>query len=394
MGLKFLSRLFSGRKSQQQEQAVARRCFVEPLEKREFLTLTVTSMLADNRGSVQVTLGGDAIPTSVHRTSVQVYTTGPDGKIYTADDVFVPSAVRYYANIRRISINFDLAANTQYRVKLVSSRIRELGTNAMLDGEFSGTFPTGNGVEGGNTEFTVAHDRSTTPLVRMSTSAGVITLKVFRGLKPQTAAQFLAHVNAGDYDNIFFTRLYKVTGLEIVQGGSMKIDSNGNLVEPNPGSPVVNEFTTNGVINNTKYTMAFAKAGGNPDSATNQFFFNTNDNTQQLGPGNNGGFTVFADVANNSSKAVIDNIAALETVTLHYDDTGGHHGVGPHTSATGLVQVPVNDKTVYQGFGSDEIVSFNPFLINFVPNGNFNANRDLVVIGRTSMIYKLVKLTS
>lgn len=382
--MKLLSRLFSRRESQP-TQAQARPCLVEPLEKREFLTLMVTSMIADNRGSVQVTLNQEADPLTVHRTSVQVYTTGPDGKIYTADDVFVPAAVRYVSGIRRISINFSLPVNTQYRVKLVSSRIKDLVGN-MLDGEFSGTFPTGNNVPGGNTEFTVVHDKSATPTVRMSTSKGVITLKVLRGLKPRTAAHFLSHVNSGDYDNIFFTR--KIDGF-IIQTGSLKIDQNNQVVQPNAGASVANEFTTN-PISNVRGTLAFAK-GGSPDSATNQFFFNLGNNGANL-DNQNGGFTVFAQVANASSLAVMDAIGGLPDVALHNNLTG--NGVLPSMIPTGLTNVPVNDEQKYDGFGQPEIISNNPFEVNFVVTGNFDATADTVVIGRTAMIYKLVKLTS
>ncbi len=38
------------------------------------------------------------------------------------------------------------------------------------------------------------------PLVRMTTSAGVIDIEVFPGQAPQTAANFLAYVDAGFYD--------------------------------------------------------------------------------------------------------------------------------------------------------------------------------------------------
>lgn len=386
MGMKFLSRFFSNRNQNHQNESLSRPCLVEPLEKREFLTLTVASMLADNRGSVLVTLGGDANPATVHRTSVQVYTTGPDGRIYTADDTFVPSAVRYVAAIRRISINFSLPANTQYRVKLVSSRIRELGTNAMLDGEFNGTFPTGNGVPGGNTEFTVVHDRSATPIVRMSTSKGVITLRVLRGLKPKTASHFLSHVNSGDYDNIFFTR--NIPGF-IIQTGSLKIDQSNNVVQPNAGPTLQNEFTTN-PISNTRGTLAFAKGFG-PDSATNQFFFNLGNNGPNL-DNQNEGFTVFAQVANAASLAVMDAIAGLDTVALHNDVTG--NGVLPNMTPTGLTHVPINDIQKYPG-GLQDV---NPDLEiddqQFVVTGNFDPSADTVIIGRTAMLYRLQKLTS
>src|SRR5690606_20988394 len=54
---------------------------------------------------------------------------------------------------------------------------------------------------------------------------------------------------------------------------------------------------------NKERTIAMAKLGGNPDSATNQFFFNLNDNGSNIQGGQefgldfqNGGFTVFGQV--------------------------------------------------------------------------------------------------
>src|SRR6478736_5132239 len=60
-------------------------------------------------------------------------------------------------------------------------------------------------------------------------------------------------------------------------------------------------------------TLAMAKLDGDPDSATNQWFFNTANNASNLN-NNNGGFTVFGRITTNASLAVMDNIAARQTV--------------------------------------------------------------------------------
>jgi hypothetical protein len=55
-----------------------------------------------------------------------------------------------------------------------------------------------------------------------------------------------------------------------------------------------------------------AKLGGDPNSATNQFFFNLNDNSQNL-DNQNGGFTVFAGLLNNR---VVTEMATGEVINL------------------------------------------------------------------------------
>lgn len=61
---------------------------------------------------------------------------------------------------------------------------------------------------------------------------------------------------------------------------------------------------------NVERTIAMAKLGSNPDSATNQWFINLDDNSENL-DNQNGGFTVFARVITDASWTVVTNIAAL-----------------------------------------------------------------------------------
>lgn len=135
-----------------------------------------------------------------------------------------------------------------------------------------------------------------------------------RTAAPLSAAQFLNHVNNNllpnstterfsSYDNSLVHRVD--TSVGVIQGGGFVFPSFATLPQ---GPSVTNEYSD--TRPNTRGTIAFAKQGGNPNSATNQWFINTKDNTTVLGPTNNGGFTTFGQVL-GSGMTVVDAIAAL-----------------------------------------------------------------------------------
>ena len=68
-------------------------------------------------------------------------------------------------------------------------------------------------------------------------------------------------------------------------------------------SPVVNEFD----ISNTRGTVAMAKLGGDPDSATSQWFVNLADNSANL-DAQNGGLTLFSNIFDNASAEAISSL--------------------------------------------------------------------------------------
>jgi hypothetical protein len=101
--------------------------------------------------------------TSVDATTVVVQRSGGDGTFGDGNEVTItPVSVTVpAANTKTIVVDISTAPPIEdvYRVTLVgtgATMIRDLGGNA-LDGEFSGTFPSGNGTQGGNfvAKFTV-----------------------------------------------------------------------------------------------------------------------------------------------------------------------------------------------------------------------------------------------
>ncbi|MCX6876332.1 MAG: peptidylprolyl isomerase [Verrucomicrobia bacterium] len=112
----------------------------------------------------------------------------------------------------------------------------------------------------------------------------VLDMALFSNRTPVTRTNFLKYVADGDYVNSFIHR--SVPGF-VIQGGASRIVSN-NIVAVPTDPPIVNEFG----VSNTLSTISMAKLGGDPNSATSQWFVSLGENTDILDP-QNGGFTVF-----------------------------------------------------------------------------------------------------
>jgi len=120
---------------------------------------------------------------------------------------------------------------------------------------------------------------------------------------PATAANFLSYVDGGHYQNTIIHR--SVPGF-VVQGGGFTATGTPDLVSNvTQFAAVVNEPkpTSATAPNNIRGTIAMAKLGSDPNSATNQWFFNLADNSANL-DNQNGGFTVFGRVLGSGMNAV------------------------------------------------------------------------------------------
>jgi peptidyl-prolyl cis-trans isomerase A (cyclophilin A) len=139
-------------------------------------------------------------------------------------------------------------------------------------------------------------------MVRFDTVMGNFHVQLFDSVTPLTVDNFLNYVNDGDYTDSFFHRL--VDGF-ILQGGGFAYYG-GPITDIPSDPPVQNEFN----VSNTYGTIAMAKLGDDPNSATNQFFFNLGDNSANL-DNQNEGFTVFGEVAGNGMD-VVELLAAQQ----------------------------------------------------------------------------------
>jgi cyclophilin family peptidyl-prolyl cis-trans isomerase len=135
--------------------------------------------------------------------------------------------------------------------------------------------------------------------VKLQTTMGDIVIEMESQAAPNTVKNFIQYVESGFYNGIIFHRV--IPGF-MIQGGGFTV----NMEQKKANAPVKNEFK----ISNTRGTVAMAKLGGNPDSATCQFFISVADNSSNLDH-QNGGFTVFGKVVEGMD--VVDKIVNVKT---------------------------------------------------------------------------------
>jgi len=132
-------------------------------------------------------------------------------------------------------------------------------------------------------------------IVQLSTAYGNMKFELYDTDKPITVANFLSYITSGRYDDSFSHRL---ADNFVLQGGGYKIVDDEVWSVPTFGS-IVNEYNSGKVYSNTLGTIAMAKLGGDPNSATSQWFINLGNNGGTPPNGldyQNGGFTVFGSI--------------------------------------------------------------------------------------------------
>lgn len=160
--------------------------------------------------------------------------------------------------------------------------------------------------------------------VKLQTVQGEIEILLYDTDAPRTVANFLAYVNSGAYNNSFIHR--SAPGF-VIQGGGYRWDATANNSAAITELPaVVNEFSS--TRSNLRGTIAMARIGGQPNSATSQWFINLADTNRFL-DSVDGGFTVFGKVS-EAGMRVVDAIARLPIINV-----GGPFTELPVVSAPG-----------------------------------------------------------
>jgi peptidyl-prolyl cis-trans isomerase B (cyclophilin B) len=140
---------------------------------------------------------------------------------------------------------------------------------------------------------------------------GNVTVEIDADKAPKSAANFMAYVAKGHYDNTVFHRV--IDGF-MVQGGGFE----PGMMQKPVDAPIDNEG--NNGLKNLKYTLAMARTQ-EPHSATAQFFINVADNDflNHTAPSRQGwGYAVFGKVV--AGNDVVDAIRKVKTTRKGFHD--------------------------------------------------------------------------
>ncbi|MFO7536392.1 MAG: peptidylprolyl isomerase [Kiritimatiellia bacterium] len=152
----------------------------------------------------------------------------------------------------------------------------------------------------------MADIQNETPRVKVKTSKGDFTIRLFGDKAPVSVANFLRYVDEGFYTGTIFHRV--IDGF-MIQGGGFNEEMRQKTTRP----PIRNE-ARNG-LKNRRGTIAMARTNV-VDSATAQFFINVADNAflDHRSPDAQGfGYCVFGEVI--SGIETVDAIRLLKTGT-------------------------------------------------------------------------------
>jgi cyclophilin family peptidyl-prolyl cis-trans isomerase len=131
---------------------------------------------------------------------------------------------------------------------------------------------------------------------------GSLDIELFDQEKPETVKNFLRYVYRGVYSNLVIHRLVQNF---VLQGGHVKIldsastDAFSEYTEGLNYGPITNEYSVGPELSNEFGTIAMARIGGQPNSASAQWFFNLTNNP--FLDSVDGGFTVFGRVVNTTN---------------------------------------------------------------------------------------------
>lgn len=137
-------------------------------------------------------------------------------------------------------------------------------------------------------------------------------------LTPTTVNNFLSYVSDGSYDD---TMIHRSVSDFVIQGGGFTAPS---VAADEPGSdptaiPTKGTITNEPGNSNLRGTLAMAKLGGQPNSATSQWFVNLSDNT--FLDSDNGGYAVFGEVLGDGMTVVdVMGTALTYDATTYYSN--------------------------------------------------------------------------
>jgi len=154
----------------------------------------------------------------------------------------------------------------------------------------------------------ITHGALASDIVRVDTDSGSFVLEMYADTAPVTVANFLSYVNSGAYEDTIIHR--KVNNF-VIQGGGFYYDpASSDIAAISVGPTIVNEFSRS----NTRGTIAMAKLGGDPNSATSQWFVNLGDNSANLDSQKRKSDMSFRSILHSMLSQRLANLSALSTL--------------------------------------------------------------------------------
>jgi peptidyl-prolyl cis-trans isomerase A (cyclophilin A) len=156
-------------------------------------------------------------------------------------------------------------------------------------------------------------------IVEFQTSQGNFQVNLFDNSTPETVDNFLQYIDEQHYTN---SLVHRVSPGFVVQGGGYTFEGSLPLTRLETNATVINEP----IYSNVKGTIAMAKLGDSPNSATDQWFFNLANSASNLDV-QNGGFTVFGqvigdgmDIVEKISQLTLCNSGSLSGIPMEIDE--------------------------------------------------------------------------
>lgn len=210
----------------------------------------------------------------------------------------------------------------------------------------------------------LAHAQGT--MVRVHTNQGPIDIRLLDAEAHKTVANFLSYVRSGAYASTVVHR--SVPGF-VVQLGGFAVAATGQLPHIPVKAPVANEFSAS--RSNVRGTVAMAKLGTDPNSATSEWFVNLANNAGSSPGGldfQNGGFAVFGRVT-GPGMGVVDKIAAFQT----FDATLSQYRGTLADLGTAFTDVPFTDRNATVGTVREFLVKISA-VTEFPPSASQTAS--------------------
>ncbi len=165
----------------------------------------------------------------------------------------------------------------------------------------AGSIPQANATASGAVSTDASHD----PIAVIVTNKGPIVIRLFKGMAPNTVANFIDLVQKGFFNGLKFHRVEK--GF-CIQGGCPKGDGTGEYIDPTTHAPRHLQLEVSSLLKHNAAGVVAMAHSASPDSASCQFYI-----TLAPEPSLDGKYAIFGGVIKGME--VVNSIAIGDVMT-------------------------------------------------------------------------------